>query len=74
MLNGISKSFDGRFRDESLTGHWFSDIVHGRKIIYDWRQDYNECGPHSSLNYQTLSELAVGWRTGTLQGQPDIPN
>ncbi|HBX8767079.1 integrase core domain-containing protein, partial [Klebsiella michiganensis] len=30
----------------------------------DWRQDYNECRPHSSLNYQTPSEFAAGWRNG----------
>ncbi|MFS3513827.1 integrase core domain-containing protein, partial [Citrobacter braakii] len=35
-----------------------------RKIINDWRQDYNECRPHSTLNYQTPSEFAAGWRKG----------
>ncbi|MBR7380918.1 integrase core domain-containing protein, partial [Klebsiella pneumoniae] len=24
-----------------------------------WRQDYNECRPHSALNYQTPSEFAA---------------
>ncbi|PLR29083.1 integrase core domain-containing protein, partial [Chimaeribacter arupi] len=24
-----------------------------------WRQDYNECRPHSTLNYQTPSEFAA---------------
>jgi putative transposase len=51
--------FNGRFRDECLNEHWFSDIVHARKIINDWRQDYNECRPHSTLNYQTPSEFAI---------------
>jgi putative transposase len=54
--NGFIESFNGRFRDECLNEHWFSDIVHG-KIINDWRQDYNECRPHSALNYQTPSSL-----------------
>lgn len=62
--NGFIESFNGRFRDECLNEHWFSDIVHARKIINDWRQDYNECRPHSTLNYQTLSEFAAGWRKG----------
>ncbi|HBZ2322571.1 TPA: transposase, partial [Klebsiella pneumoniae] len=26
-----------------------------------WRQDYNECRPHSALNYQTPSEFAARW-------------
>ena len=45
--NGFIESFNGQFRDECLNEHWFSDIVHARKIINDWRQDYNECSPYS---------------------------
>jgi putative transposase len=62
--NGFIESFNGRFRDECLNEHWFSDVLHARKIINDWRQDYNESRPHSSLNYQTPSEFAAGWRNG----------
>ncbi|HBS6754083.1 TPA: IS3-like element ISKpn34 family transposase, partial [Klebsiella pneumoniae] len=62
--NGFIESFNGRFRDECLNEHWFSDIVHARKIINDWRLDYNECRPHSSLNYLTPAEFAAGWRNG----------
>ncbi|WP_120279557.1 IS3 family transposase [Enterobacter bugandensis] len=51
--NGFIESFNGRFRDECLNEHWFSDIFHARKTINDWRQDYNERRPHSSLDYQT---------------------
>jgi transposase InsO family protein len=54
----------GRFRDECLNEHWFSDILHARKIINDWRQDYNESRPHSSLNYQTPFEFVACWRNG----------
>ncbi|HHA2229976.1 TPA: IS3 family transposase [Enterobacter ludwigii] len=60
--NGFIESFNGRFRDECLNEHWFSNIVHARKTINDWRQDYNECRPHSSLNYQTPAEFAADWR------------
>ena len=59
--NGFIESFNGRFRDERLNELWFSDIFHARKTINDWRQDYNECCPHSTLNYQTLSEFSAGW-------------
>ncbi|OUC37014.1 Insertion element IS407 uncharacterized 31,7 kDa protein [Enterobacter sp. J49] len=62
--NGFIESFNGRFRDECLNEHWFSDIVHARKTINDWRLDYNECRPHSSLNYQTPAEFAADWRNG----------
>ncbi|MET5149744.1 MULTISPECIES: IS3 family transposase [Serratia] len=73
--NGFIESFNGRFRDECLNEHWFSDIVHARKIINNWRQDYNECRPHSALNYQTPSEFAARWRNEKCEGkQTDITN
>ncbi|HBT6235617.1 TPA: transposase, partial [Klebsiella quasipneumoniae] len=62
--NGFIESFNGRFRDECLNEHWFSDVSHARKTISEWRQDYNECRPHSALNYQTPSEFAAAWRKG----------
>ncbi len=37
MQNGFIESFNGRFRDECLNEHWFSDILHARKIINYWR-------------------------------------
>lgn len=55
--NGFIESFNGRFRDECLNEHWFSDVSHARKTISEWRQD-------STLNYQTLSEFAADWRKG----------
>lgn len=73
--NGFIESFNGRFRDECLNEHGFSDIVHARKAINDWRQDYNACHPHSALNYQTPSEFAARWRNGKCEGkQTDMTN
>lgn len=75
MQNGFIESFNGRFRDECLNEHWFSDILHARKIINDRRQDYNEYRPHSALNYQTSSEFVARWRNGEWEGkQTDIIN
>ncbi len=62
--NRFIESFNGRFRDECLNKHGFSDIVHASKFINNWRQDYNDCRPHSALNYQTPSEFAAQWRNG----------
>ena len=73
--NGFIESFNGRFRDECLNEYWFSDISHARKTISEWRQDYNECRPHSTLNYQTPSEFAAGWRKGNSESEgSDITN
>jgi putative transposase len=75
MPNGFTESFNGRFRDERLNEHWFSDIVHTRKTISDWRQDYNECRLHSSLDYQAPAEFAAGWRKGNSYSEgSDITN
>ncbi|EOW2278335.1 transposase, partial [Klebsiella variicola] len=70
-----TKSYLFNKADECLNEHWFSDIVHARKIINDWRQDYNECRPHSTLNYQTPSEFAAGWRKGHSENEDsDVTN
>lgn len=60
--NGFIESFNDRFRDEYLNENWFSEVLHARKTIHDWRHDYNESSPLSSLNYQMTSEFATVWR------------
>ena len=73
--NGFIESSNGRFRDEYLNEHWFSYIVHARKVINNWRQNYNECRPHSALNYQMPSEFTALWRNGKCEvKQTDITN
>jgi putative transposase len=73
--NGFIESFNGRFRDECLNEHGFSDISHARDIINEWRKDYNEFRPHSTLNYLTLSEFAAIWRKGDFESDgSDITN
>ena len=51
--NAFAESFNGRLRDECLNTHWFINLKHAREIIEDWRKDYNEVRPHSSLNHRT---------------------
>jgi len=47
--NPFIESFNGRLRDECLNVHWFRDLDDARRKIEDWRRDYNETRPHSSL-------------------------
>jgi len=47
--NGLLESFNGKFRDECLNGHWFRDLSKARRLIEAWRIDYNEERPHSAL-------------------------
>lgn len=58
--NAYIESFNGRLREECLNLNWFTTLSQAQKIIEDWRLDYNECRPHSSLKYQTPQEFAAG--------------
>jgi len=58
MENGYVESFNGRFRDECLNENWFYGLAEARDIIEAWRQDYNQCRPHSALGYRTPEEFA----------------
>jgi len=57
--NAYIESFNGRFRDECLNINWFLSIKHARYLIEEWRKDYNEFRPHSSLKGSTPKEYAL---------------
>lgn len=56
--NAFAESFNGRLRDECLNTNWFMNLKHAREVIEDWRRDYNQVRPHSSLNDMTPEEYA----------------
>lgn len=56
--NAYAESFNGRLRDECLNTNWFLNLKHARNVIEDWRKDYNEVRPHSSLKNLTPMEYA----------------
>jgi transposase InsO family protein len=58
MQNRFIESFNGKFRDECLNEHWFTSLEEVRKLIAEWRVNYNEERTHSSLNYKTPKEFA----------------
>jgi len=60
--NAFIESFNGNFRDECLNDHWFTSLLQARTIVASWRRDYNECRPHSSLNYQTPAQFSAQYR------------
>jgi hypothetical protein len=53
MQNGFVESFNGRLRDECLNEHLFANLNEARRIIEEWRIDYNTNRPHTSLNLRT---------------------
>jgi len=58
VQNAFVESFNGKFRDECLNEHWFTNLVDARQTIEEWRIDYNTLRPHSSLGYMTPIEYA----------------
>lgn len=54
--NPFIESFNGSFRDECLNVNWFLSLEDAREKIESWRQDYNECRPHSALDGMTPME------------------
>lgn len=60
--NAYIESFNGKFRDECLNDHYFHNLAHARAVIADWRRDYNEMRPHSSLGRIPPAEFAARHR------------
>lgn len=59
MQNAYIESFNGKFRDECLSQHWFVSLEEARSVSEEWRVDYNERRPHRSLQHQTPAEFAA---------------
>lgn len=55
--NGTDESFNGKFRDECLSLEWFRNRIDAKWTIEQWRREYNEVRPHSSLGYLTPAEF-----------------
>lgn len=57
--NGYAESFIGKFRDECLNEEIFCSTAEARVVIGNWRWEYNQVRPHSSLGYSTPAERAL---------------
>jgi putative transposase len=57
--NGVTESFNGKFRDECLSLEWFRSRAQAKVIIEAWRRHYNEVRPHSTLDYLTPNEFVA---------------
>jgi putative transposase len=55
--NAYIESFNGKFREECLNENVFLGIEDAKRISEDWREDYNEVRPHSSLDNLTPREF-----------------
>ena len=50
--NGYIESFNGKLRDELLNGEIFTNLFEAKVLIEEWRKEYNQVRPHSSLGYK----------------------
>ena len=50
--NGYTESFNGKMRDELLNREMFTTLFEAKVLIADWRKEYNQVRPHSSLHYR----------------------
>lgn len=57
--NGYCESFNGKLRDELLNGEIFYTLNEAKVVIENWRRDYNQYRPHSSLGYKPPTPVAV---------------
>jgi putative transposase len=50
--NGYIESFNGKLRDELLNREIFTTLEEAKVLIEQWRREYNQLRPHSSLGYR----------------------
>ena len=50
--NGYIESFNGKLRNELLNVEIFDTLLEAKVLTENWRQEYNQIRPHSSLGYQ----------------------
>jgi putative transposase len=51
VQNAFIESFNGRLRDEFLNETLFTSLMQARQALEDWRCDYNQVRPHSSIGW-----------------------
>jgi transposase InsO family protein len=67
--NGYIESFNGKLRDELLNREIFTTLIEAKALIADWRKEYNQIRPHSSLGYRPPAPEAKTLVTLTLKEQ-----
>ena len=57
--NGYAESFIGKFGNELLNGEIFYTLLEAKVITANWRREYNQLRPHSSLGCRPPTPAAV---------------
>jgi putative transposase len=74
VQNAFIESFNGRFRDECLSQHWFLTLAEARAVIECWRLSYNTARSHRALGRLTPAQFAARFHPPTAaEIQPPEP-
>jgi len=57
--NAFIEAFNGRFRVECLSAHWFMSLEDARQKMEAWRRYYNEERPHGAIGQKVPITLLV---------------
>ena len=57
--NGYIESFNGKLRDELLDREIFTTLTEAKILIEEWRKEYNQVRPHSTLDYRAPAPEAI---------------
>ena len=57
--NGYAESFNSKVRDELLNAEEFASELEARVLGQEWKREYNQVRPHSSLGYRTPAEFGA---------------
>jgi putative transposase len=71
--NAYIESFHDKLRDECLNRELFGSLREAQVILEQWRVEYNEQRPHSSLGYRTPVEYVLA-QTNRVDGGCAPPN
>ena len=71
--NAFAESFNGRFRDECLNEHWFTDLTDAEEKIEAWRIDYNINRGRQVAGWKTPAEVAAAALAEQPKTRTDAP-
>ena len=57
--NGYAESLGSKVRDELLNAEEFGSLLEAQVLGKEWKQEYNQVRPHSSLGYRTPAEFGA---------------
>src|SRR5262249_28298461 len=57
--NGHNESFNGVFRDGCLNRWLFTSVPEAKRMISNWREEYNNVRPHGALDGLTPQAFAA---------------